>query len=73
MWNLIAPRISKNNFFSEIEILKVLLQCLQGLKHLKKFNISHRDIKPDNILLKNKKMLEIMLADFGQSKIVIDD
>ena len=39
----------------------------KGLAHLKKYNINHRDIKPNNILVKNIEKLDIMLADFGLS------
>ena len=44
-------------------------QCLEGLFHLLKYKINHRDIKPNNILVKNRDSLDkIMLADFGLSK-----
>lgn len=43
-------------------------QLANGLKHLNKLNIYHRDIKPRNLLLtENKKILKI--ADFGLAKI----
>ena len=48
--------------------MNVLLQCLDGLRHLLKFNISHRDIKPNNILVKSKQSLEVMLSDFGAAR-----
>ena len=52
--SLLNMKIIEKEFFSETEIIKILLQCLNGLAHLNKFNVSHRDIKPDNILLKNQ-------------------
>ena len=73
MGALLNMKIIEKEFFSETEIIKILLQCLNGLAHLNKFNVSHRDIKPDNILLKNQENLEIMISDFGYSKIVFDD
>ena len=62
----------KNNgikvYFDEKDIKKILIQCLKGLKHLKSFNIYHRDLKPNNILVKNEKNLDIELGDFGMTK-----
>jgi len=48
----------------------VLFQCVKGLAHLKKFKINHRDIKPNNILIKKKESLDdgVVLSDFGLSK-----
>ena len=68
MDDLIEKKRESNEYFSEYEIIKVLIQALHGLNHLKKFKISHRDIKPNNILIKNKQSLEVMLSDFGASK-----
>ena len=43
----------------------ILLQALQGLKHLHEKHIVHRDIKSDNILVDQQG--QIKLADFGYS------
>ena len=45
----------------------MLSKCLEGLAHLKKFGVNHRDIKPNNILVKNTENFDIMLSDFGLS------
>lgn len=42
-------------------------QLANGLKYLDKYNILHRDIKPKNILLTNKKKV-LKIADFGFAK-----
>lgn len=40
-------------------------QILKGFYALIVLNITHRDVKPDNFLMKNKK---IKIADFGLSR-----
>lgn len=47
-------------------------QLCQGVKFLHKYNILHRDIKPDNILLTDDfKTLKIV--DFGLAKLIVDN
>ena len=45
-------------------------QVAKRLKHLKELKIVHRDVKPDNILVKTDKngVIKIALRDFGVSK-----
>jgi calcium-dependent protein kinase len=51
----------------------ILYHLLKGLRDLRKFNVIHRDLKPDNIIFKHKdcNLLEnkIKLVDFGLSAI----
>ena len=44
-------------------MLKLIIKVLYNLKIIK---ISHLDIKPENILVKNKYILK--LSDFGESR-----
>lgn len=44
--------VEKDGYLTETEIKQFTKQILQGLLHLKERNILHRDIKPDNILLR---------------------
>ncbi len=48
-------------------IRRLSIQILQVLSYLEKFNIIHCDIKPENILLKEKNKSGIKMVDFGSS------
>jgi len=44
----------------------IMFNLLESIEHLHSNNIMHRDIKPDNIILRNKKdNTSIVLVDFG--------
>ena len=45
-------------------------QVLSALAHLHSQKITHRDIKPDNILISEMDPLQVKLSDFGLSKMV---
>ncbi|KAJ1978174.1 hypothetical protein H4R34_003301 [Dimargaris verticillata] len=55
----------------EPEAKFVCYQILMALKYLHERNISHRDVKPENILLRaNSPYAQIMLTDFGMARVV---
>lgn len=58
------------NFETTSEILKCLLDIIGGLLELKKLNIFHRDIKPDNIVYDGK---DFKIIDFETAKKFQDD
>lgn len=57
----------------EIQAYKtIFLQILLVLSWLHSRGVVHRDIKPENILIENKAPLKIIVADFGLSKLSMD-
>ena len=50
----------------------VFLQILQVLDWLHSRGVVHRDIKPENFLVEHEEPLKIVVADFGLSKVSID-
>jgi len=61
----------KPNGFSSKEIQLILLQLNEVFKRMNYFNISHRDIKLNNILVKylnkEKTQFKVLLSDYGIS------
>ena len=54
-------------YYSENELLDIILQLVKTLSLMQKNNITHRDVKPQNILL-IKGLYK--LCDFGETKII---
>lgn len=62
-----AQNQSTNGIFSEAEVRSLLLQLLPVLDHLHSKSIIHRDITPDNIILRNSDEKPVLI-DFGVVK-----
>lgn len=60
----------KENPLPEARAGYIFKQILEGILHLHKLNIIHRDIKLENILLTEKGKDEIKITDFGMSRII---
>ena len=65
--NEISERSEKENYYSEKEILNIMTQLIGTLSLLQKNHITHRDIKPQNILILNGKY---KLCDFGEIRVL---
>ena len=62
----IKQRSKKGVFYTEKELMKILLNLIETFSYLQSKGISHRDVKPQNILCFNDKIYKI--ADFGEAK-----
>ena len=63
----IKGRAELNSFYSEIELYNVMFQLISTLSCLQKNHITHRDIKPQNILISNGIY---KLCDFGDVRLM---
>lgn len=68
--DLLYQRRLQNSTFSEAEVRQFLQQMLPVLAHIHSKGIIHRDISPDNILLRNRDRLPVLI-DFGVVKEVV--
>ena len=66
----IIKRNSKRNYYTENELVLILKKLVNTFSTLQKANVTHRDIKPQNILVCTGGVLKI--ADFGEAKKIIN-
>jgi tRNA A-37 threonylcarbamoyl transferase component Bud32 len=62
----IRERLEKKTPYTEEELFLIIKQLVEALAFLQKKNISHRDIKPMNVLVFENNVYK--LADFGEAK-----
>ena len=66
-WSVdIRKRIINQNPYKQEEIINILKQVVSGLSYLQQKNITHRDIKPQNILIFKNNIFKV--ADLGEAK-----
>jgi serine/threonine protein kinase len=68
--NEIKKRSESKKYYTEGELIEILDQLISTFALLQKNNITHRDIKPQNILIANNKY---KICDFGEAKIIQTD
>ena len=68
--NEIKKRSESKKYYTEGELIEILDQLISSFALLQKNNITHRDIKPQNILIANNKY---KICDFGEAKIIQTD
>lgn len=64
---LLETRLASGNRFAESEIIQLLQQILPVLSYLHSVGVIHRDIAPDNLILRNLDGLPVLI-DFGGVK-----
>ena len=67
----VFKRKKKQNYYNEHELIKIIKDLVKTFVQLQRINISHRDIKPQNILVfmnNNNDKTNYKLADFGEAK-----
>ncbi|KAE9963811.1 hypothetical protein BLS_008897 [Venturia inaequalis] len=62
--------LTKHAYLPEAESKIMSRQVLEALRYLHSKQITHRDIKPDNILIASHDPFTVKLSDFGLSKVV---
>ena len=63
----VLQRQKRRLFYTENELIYILKELTKTFAQLQRMNISHRDIKPQNVLVFYKSN-EYKLADFGEAK-----
>ncbi|ETO16631.1 protein kinase 1, partial [Reticulomyxa filosa] len=66
----LSQKIVQQKILSENIARKVMWQLLCGIKHLHDGKIAHRDVKPENVLLKDNDSWEIKITDFGLARVL---
>lgn len=64
---LLETRLQSGSRFSESEVTQLLRQVLPVLDYLHSIGVIHRDIAPDNLILRNSDGLPVLI-DFGGVK-----
>lgn len=70
----LSDRIYRTNLFTENVMKFLFYQIFHGVKYLHDNNITHRDLKPDNILLSSyDDYPQVKISDLGLSKLTQDN
>ena len=69
----IKQRSAIKKYYTERELIIILKKLVKTFSRLQKANVSHRDIKPQNILIcQGENNLNLKIADFGEAKKIIN-
>ena len=68
----LSQELRARGLLPEPEVQQITRQMMHALRYLHRRGITHRDIKPDNILIASRSPLIVKLSDFGLSKCVSD-
>jgi len=62
--------VNQHGHLPESDVKDMASQLLSALGYLHSQGVTHRDVKPDNILISSRSPLQVKLTDFGLSKVV---
>ncbi|PWW72300.1 Pkinase-domain-containing protein [Tuber magnatum] len=62
--------LGRHGALPESMVQEVSRQVLRGIEYVHSMGISHRDLKPDNILLACDDPIQVKISDFGLAKMV---
>ncbi|MEO0967890.1 MAG: serine/threonine-protein kinase [Cyanobacteria bacterium J06639_18] len=65
--SLLQTKLEQGLHFSEAEIIQLLQQILPVLDYIHSLGVIHRDISPDNLILRSRDQLPVLI-DFGGVK-----
>ena len=51
------------------EAKAIIREIVEALEHLESQGIAHRDLKPENILVRSRNPLDLVIVDFGLSRV----
>jgi calcium/calmodulin-dependent protein kinase I len=66
-------KIVEKGQYTEKEASAIVSKILSAVDYLHENGIAHRDLKPENLLLRSQNDTDIMISDFGLSKIIGED
>ena len=66
----LGSHINEGGHLPEMTVTAMAIQLLSALNYLHHQGITHRDVKPDNILIASLDPFNVKLTDFGLSKMV---
>jgi len=66
-------KIMKKGQYSEKDACAVIHKVVAAIHYLHGHNIAHRDLKPENLLVHGDDDTQVMISDFGLSRIIGDN
>lgn len=66
-------KIKELKKFSEMHAAQMIRTVLYAVDHCHSKNVVHRDLKPENLVFRTEKQRDLVLIDFGDSRIIKDD